>query len=154
MKPLIVLLSSFFIALIGIKLISKKFNGHLSARIAMAIMLSFTAIGHFMFTEGMAAMIPDFLPMKVGLVYLTGIVEILLAIGLLVPKTTRISAWVLILFFLLILPANINAAIENINYQTGELNGNGLDYLWFRVPLQLFFIAWVYFAAIKKKTLT
>ncbi len=39
--------------------------------------------------------------------------------------------------------------MENINYQTGELDGNGLDYLWFRIPLQVFFIVWVFFTAIK-----
>ena len=54
------------------------------------------------------------------------------------------------LFFIAILPANIKASMENINYQTGELDGIGLEYLWFRIPLQLFFIVWVFFTAIKR----
>ena len=116
----------------------------------MAAMLLFTAMGHFMFTEGMAAMMPDFVPFKKEMVYATGVLEILFAIGLLIPILKIRTAWLLILFFILILPANIKAAAENINYQTGELNGNGLDYLWFRIPLQIFFILWVYFTTIKR----
>jgi hypothetical protein len=50
------------------------------------------------------------------------------------------------------LPANIKAAINNINYQTGALNGNGPSYLWFRIPLQLFFIFWVYHFAFLKNS--
>ena len=60
----------------------------------------------------------------------------------------------LILFFIAILPANIKASLENINYQTGELNGNGIEYLWFRIPLQIVFILWVYFTTIKKTKIT
>jgi len=153
MKPLIVLLGTFIIALITIKILKKKYNWQLAGRIAMAVMLSFTAIGHFIFTEGMTAMIPDFFPFKRELVYATGILEIIFAIGLLIPKIQLKTGWVLILFFIAILPANIKASLENINYQTGELDGNGLEYLWFRIPLQILFIAWIYFTTIKERTL-
>ncbi len=151
MKPLIVLISSFLIGLILIKLLNKKFNWQLAGRIAMAVMLLFTAIGHFVFVEGMTAMIPDFIPLKRELVYVTGILEITFGLGLLIPKLKIKSGWILILFFITILPANIKASMENINYQTGELDGSGLEYLWFRIPLQVFFIVWVFFTAIKNK---
>jgi hypothetical protein len=37
--------------------------------------------------------------------------------------------------------------MRRVNYETGELDGPGLAYLWFRVPLQVFFVGWVgYFA--------
>ncbi|MEQ8422265.1 MAG: DoxX family protein [Arenibacter algicola] len=122
----------------------------MAGQIAMAAMLLFTSLGHFMFTEGMAAMMPEFIPLKKEMVYFTGVMEILFAIGLLIPRLKTPTAWLLMLFFILILPANIKAAVENINYQTGELNGSGIDYLWFRVPLQIIFILWVYFTTLKK----
>jgi uncharacterized membrane protein len=122
----------------------------LAGQIAMAAMLLFTSLGHFMFTEGMAAMMPEFIPLKKEMVYFTGVMEILFAIGLLIPRLKTPTAWLLMLFFILILPANIKAAVENINYQTGELNSSGIDYLWFRVPLQIIFILWVYFTTLKK----
>lgn len=149
MKPLIVLISVFVIGIFVIKLRTKKTDWKLAGRIAMSAMLMFTAVAHFIFTDGMAQMIPDFFPFKKELIYLTGILEILFAVGLLIPRTKTITGWTLIVFFLVILPANIKASMENINYQTGELDGNGIEYLWFRIPLQLFFIAWVFFTVIK-----
>lgn len=150
MKTLIVLLVTFLLSLILIKFIKGQLSLALAAQIAMAAMLVFAAIGHFAFTHGMAQMLPNFIPAKKELVYLTGVMEIGFAIGLLIPKYRITVAWLLIIFFILILPANIKAALENINYQTGELNGKGTSYLWFRIPLQLFFILWVYFSTLKK----
>ena len=149
MKPLIVLLLSFTISLIVIKITNKEYDFALSARIAMSIMLVFTAIGHFAFTKGMSMMIPQFIPFKENFVYLTGIFEILLAIGLLIPKLKVLSGWALIVFLLLMLPANIYASLNNVNYQKGTFNGHGIIYLWFRIPLQILFIIWVYISAIR-----
>lgn len=150
MKPLIVLLVSFLIALLVLYLRSKKIQWPLAGRIAMSVMLLFTSLAHFMFSEGMATMVPDFIPMKIEMVLATGVLEILFAIGLLIPKLKVRTAWLLLIFFILIFPANIKAAMENINFQTGELDGNGPSYLWFRVPLQVFFIMWVYLTTIRK----
>ncbi|WP_435624074.1 DoxX family protein [Flagellimonas sp.] len=149
MKPLIVLLSSFVIAIFVVKLIYKKYDFALSARIAMAIMLCFTAMGHFVYTKGMSMMIPEFIPFKISFVHLTGIFEILLAFGLLIPRLKVISGWILIIFLLLMLPANIYAAIHQVNYQKGTFDGNGLSYLWFRIPLQILFIVWTYLSSIR-----
>lgn len=149
MKPLIVLIAVFLIASLLLKLFGKEVNYPLAGRIAMASMLAFTAIGHFAFTAGMAAMIPDVIPGKSAVVYFTGVLELLFAIGLLLPVYRTQLAWLLIIFFILVLPANIKASLEHINYQTGEANGNGPAYLWVRIPMQLFFIGWVYFAAIR-----
>ncbi len=112
-------------------------------------MLIFTSIAHFAFTKGMEMMLPDFITFKTTAVYLTGVIEIVAAIGLFIPKFQIITAWLLITFFVLILPANIYAAIKEIDYQKGTSDGNGLNYLWFRIPLQILFIVWVYLSTIK-----
>lgn len=149
MKPLIVLLSVFMISLLITKIFKNAFDIALSGRVAMSAMLVFTAIGHFAFNKGMTMMLPDFIPFKAQVVYLTGIIEIAAAIGLFIPSLRIVTAWFLIAFFILILPANIHAAIKQIDYQKGTFDGNGLIYLWFRVPLQLLFITWTYLSAIK-----
>lgn len=149
MKPLIVLLSSFLISVFVIKFIAKEYNIALAARIAMSSMLVFTAIGHFLFTKGMSMMIPKFIPFKESFVYLTGIFEVLLAIALLIPKLKVMSGWALIIFLLLMLPANVYASMNNINYQKGTFDGHGPAYLWFRIPLQIVFIIWIYLSAIR-----
>ena len=149
MSPLLVLTGAFVLALLATKYFTKAFRYPLSGRIAMSVMLLFTATGHFLFPQGMALMIPDFIPFKREVVLLTGLIEIAAAIGLLVPRLQVITAWLLIAFFILVLPANIHAAIQHIDYQTGARTGNGIAYLWFRIPLQVFFILWTYFSAIR-----
>jgi uncharacterized membrane protein len=151
MAPLIVLLATFIIAIFAIKIIYKNYDMALAARIAMSVMLLFTSVGHFAFTHGMTMMMPDFIPFKTQLVYITGVLEILAAVGLQIPRLRVLTAWLLILFFVLLLPANINAAIKNIDFQKGTFEGKGANYLWFRVPLQILFIVWTYISSIKIK---
>lgn len=149
MKPLIILLSVFTLSLFGTKIFYGHYNFALSGRIAMSVMLVFTAIAHFAFTKGMEMMLPDFIPYKTATVYLTGIIELVAATGLFIPNFRVLTAWLLIVFFILILPANIYAAIKHIDHQKATFKGNGPGYLWFRVPLQILFIIWTYLSAIK-----
>lgn len=114
----------------------------------MSVMLLFTAMGHFMYKKGMKMMLPDFIPFKTITVYLTGIFEISLAIGLFIPNLRILSGWVLIAFFIFVLPSNIYAAMKKIDYQKATFDGNGLVYLWFRIPLQILFIVWTYWVAV------
>jgi len=151
MMPLIVLLATFSLSLLILRWIRHQFLYALAGRIAMSVMLLFTAVGHFAFTEGMAMMLPPFVPYKQEVVYFTGLVEIAAAFGLLIPRFRLVTAWLLIVFFILVLPANIYAAIEHVDYQHASLDGNGPVYLWFRIPLQAFFIIWVYLSAIRRR---
>ena len=148
MKPLFVLLITFIISLLVIYLGTGLMAFSISGKVAMSVMLLFTAYGHFVFSKGMTLMIPDFIPYKLHVVYLTGIIEIGAATGLLIPDIERLVSWLLILFFIVIIPANIKAAVNHIDYQKGNFEGRGPAYLWFRIPLQLFFISWVYFFGI------
>jgi uncharacterized membrane protein len=149
MKPLVILLAVFGIAIFILRVVLHHYDIAMAARIAMAAMLLFTALGHFMFTRGMVMMLPGFIPFRTGMVYLTGIIEIGAAIGLLAPGLRVLTGWFLIAFFVLLLPANIYAAMNKVNIGKGSFDGDGVNYLWFRVPLQILFIAWVYFCAIR-----
>ena len=77
MKPLLVLLISFGLAIFAIKIFTLRVDFVLAARIAMSFMLLFTASGHFAFPRGMMMMIPSFIPFRLALVYITGIIEII-----------------------------------------------------------------------------
>jgi|SRR5690625_133028 len=150
MKPFIVLLIVFVLSLLGVRLLRGNYEFGLAGRIAMAAMLMFTVIGHFAFADGMTMMLPEFIPYKKAMDQLTGILEIAAAIGLFVPNIRQLIGCLLIVFFVIILPANIYAAIHQIDYQNSTFDGNGVNYLWFRVPLQFLFIGWVYFSSIYK----
>ena len=149
MKPLVVLIAVFLISLFIIKATQGKYEYALAGRIAISCMLLFTSIAHFAFTKGLSMMLPGFVPYKTEIVYFTGVIEVLAAIALLIPVSTRAAGWLLIVFFLMLLPANIYASINHVDYQKGTFDGNGLKYLWFRVPLQILFIAWTYFSAVR-----
>ncbi|SFU72615.1 Uncharacterized membrane protein [Pustulibacterium marinum] len=148
MKPLFVLLIATLIAVTVYKLVNGTYNLPLAASIGMSIMLLFTAMGHFMFTKGMAMMIPDFIPYKAALVYVTAFIELCGAIALHISSFQKVTAWLLIFFFIMMLPANIYAALKHVDYQNATYTGNGLNYLWFRIPLQFVYIAWVYLSSI------
>jgi uncharacterized membrane protein len=143
MKPLIVLIAAFVISLLGCWLVDHHFNIYLAGQIAMTCMLFFTTIGHFLFPKGMTMMIPPFIPFKKTMVYITGIMEILMGFGLLIPSTQVSVGWALVFFFILVLPSNIYAAIKQVDYQRANYQGKGLSYLWFRIPMQIFLITWV-----------
>lgn len=149
MKPLIVLILSFIISSVTTYFIGGSSDYILSGNIAMCVMLCFTATAHFAFKKGMQMMMPGFIPYKSALVFITGIVEIILGIGLLFKEFHYTVSWIIIIFFVLLLPVNINAALKRINYQKANFDGPGIDYLWFRIPLQLVFIVWVWYFGIK-----
>ncbi|CAL1520472.1 hypothetical protein [Chitinophaga sp. MM2321] len=148
MKPLLLLIVVFAATSAISKFVTSNWSLPLSANLAMCPMLCFTALGHFMFPKGMAMMIPPFIPYKTALVYITGIAEVLLGLALLFPALRPYTGYVLIVFFILILPANIYAAIKHIDLEKGTYGGPGPNYLWFRIPMQLFLIAWVYYFSI------
>ena len=149
MKPLVVLLI-VYVAILAFGSHTTFDKGNIFAgNVAMAVMLLFTAIGHFKFKTSMAAMIPLFIPKKVEIVTITGILEILFAIGLSLEITRYYTGIALIIFLLAILPANIYAAKNQINYENLFKAGPGVKYLWFRIPFQFFLIGWVWYFSVR-----
>lgn len=147
MAPLIFLLVSFAILfLINRFALKNRFDLSFVGRAAMSSMLVVTGVSHFTSTDFMVEMMPDFMPFKKETVYLTGVLELLAVAGLLIDKTSRLTSVLLIIFFLAVLPANVAGSIKQVRYGGMEL---GAAYLFFRVPLQIFFILWTYFFGIR-----
>lgn len=143
MKPLIVLLAASLVAACIARGFSGSWSLILAGNIGMCAMLLLTALGHFKFTRGMMNMMPPGIPFKRQLVYFTGIAEMAIGLALLFPTTRPWAGGAMIFLLCVMLPANIYAARNHINYETGAFDGPGPGYLWFRIPLQLFFIAWI-----------
>ena len=149
MAPLIILLVTFA----ALYLLDRfALNGRLGlsfiGRASMAVMLIATGVSHFTNTNEMAAMMPDFIPAKRELVYFTGICELLAVPGLLWDKTARITSIMLLIFFVLILPANIAGSLKQVQFGGMEY---GPWYLLFRIPLQMLFIWWVWYFGIRRR---
>jgi uncharacterized membrane protein len=151
MKPFFILIGVFIISLAVIYFIPSS-DFLLAGNIALATMLLFTSVGHFAFTKGMTMMLPEIIPLKKFWVYATGIFEVIAAIGLLIAKYRVVTGWILIVFFVVMLPANIYAAVKRVDHEKGNHEGKGTSYLWIRIPLQVLFISWVYYFAIANES--
>jgi len=147
MTPLIFLLATFGLLFAVNKFfLNNKLTLSFIGRATLAVMLIVTGTAHFTSTDLMVEMLPEFLPFKREIVYFTGICELLAVIGLLWDKTSKITAVLLMIFFLAILPANIVGSMKQV--QLGGME-NGALYLLFRVPLQILFILWAYYFGIR-----
>jgi uncharacterized membrane protein len=108
----------------------------------------FTGLSHFFMPEEMAQLLPPVIPMRIELIYITGVLEILGAIGLLIPGLARLASLGLILFLIGVLPANIYAAFNYVAFGSHEL---GPIYLLARIPFQLFLIGWAYYFGLRSE---
>ncbi len=152
MIPFIILLVSFgLIFVINKFLLGGKLSLSFVGRVSLAIMLLATGIAHFTSTDVMVEMLPEFLPLKREIIYLTGVLELSAAIGLLIDKTAKLTSVLLIIFFIAILPANIIGSLKQVSLGGMEI---GAIYLLFRIPLQILFIFWAYYFGIRLNTFT
>ncbi|WUH99637.1 hypothetical protein OHR68_40140 [Spirillospora sp. NBC_00431] len=111
---------------------------------AMAGMLVLTGVVRFVpdsvaampSAEELARMVPPFVPFPLAMVYLSGVLELLIAAGLVMARTRWSAAAGLALMLPLLLPANIYAALNDI-----PLNGAEATPLWFRIPQQAAYVA-------------
>ena len=98
-----------------------------------------TGIKHFTEPEWFLQIVPPCLPYKLELVYISGFLEILLGVMLLIPATRFYAAWGLILLLIAVYPANIYLAQTN----GAAMNTTPLV-AWGRLPFQFVFIALAY----------
>lgn len=147
MAPLIILLVSFCLLWgLNVYIFKRSLSNARIGCISMGIMLLFTGAAHFFKTGEMVAMMPDFIPFKTEIVYLTGLLEIGAALSLIFQIKARLVSMLLIVFFFAVLPANIVGSMKQIALGGMEY---GTAYLYFRIPFQLLLIWWVYYFGIK-----
>ena|SRR5215207_6622191 len=149
MAPLIFLLGTFaLLYLINRFLLARRLSLSFIGRVSMAVMLIVTGVSHFTNTQQMVDMMPDFMPAKREMIYFTGVCELLAVIGLIWNKTSRLASILLIIFYALVLPANIVGSLKSV--PIGGMDYGPL-YLLFRIPLQIFFIWWVWYFGARRK---
>jgi uncharacterized membrane protein len=118
-----------------------------AAAIGLALMFVFTGVGHFIQTQPMSQMLPPWVPERVLLIYLTGILEFALAVGFVARTSRRLTGWVAAVMLVVFFPANLYAAINQV-----PMGGHswGPVYLLIRAPLQLAIGLWVYWFTIRR----
>ena len=145
MAPLLVLVAGWLLLRAAGRLGVKPLSCWRSAgRGASAGMFMFTGATHFSpMKHDYAAMIPEPLPKSLPLIYLTGLLQIAGAIGLLVPALRRLAGVGLAAQLVAMFPANVYAARKGIPFR-----GRPPTPLAVRAPVQLAFISAVWWTAI------
>src|SRR5262245_39633177 len=106
---------------------------HAATRVGLAVMFVFTSVAHFnRMRPDLIRMVPPRFPNPGALVTLSGIAEIVGALGLLLPQVSRWAAIALALMLVALFPANVHAAQAGVT-----LGGRPATPLLFRLPLQL-----------------
>jgi len=121
-------------------------NASTAGRIGIAAVFAFTALGHFVKRDEMAAMLPSSIPSRPAIIIVSGVFEALLAILLLMPSYSKMAGIAVCAFLVLVTPVNVFAAIRRVNFG-GHAAGPG--YLWVRIPLQAVLVIWTYWFAIR-----
>jgi uncharacterized membrane protein len=109
------------------------------ARRGLAAAMIVAGLSHFARVDPFVQHLPDWVPAREALVYLTGAVEV--ALGVALMRSTRHRARVgrvVSAYLVAVFPANIYVAVAHVDVsgQPGGLQA------WLRLPLQVLFVAW------------
>jgi uncharacterized membrane protein len=112
----------------------------------LALLFVGAGVLHFVAPAPYLRIMPPYLPTPLLLVYISGAAEIAGGIGLLLPATRRLAGWGLLALLVAVFPANVYML---------QAHGTGMAVplwaLWLRLPLQLVLMAWVGWAALKRR---
>jgi uncharacterized membrane protein len=138
MAPLIALVVGTALARLAGLVGAAALDGwHPALRVGLALMFVVTGVAHFApaYRRDMIAMVPPALPRPDLLVAVTGVLELVGAVGLLVPATARWAAAGLALLMLAMFPANVSAARRRLT-----LGGKPVTPLGPRTVEQILFV--------------
>jgi uncharacterized membrane protein len=112
-------------------------------RWALAGLLALAGVGHFLVPEEFLGQVPPWVPAREAVVYVSGVVELLLAVALVaLPRHRVLVGWVVAAFFVVIFPGNVSQAV------TGA-DAFGLDTplaRWTRLAFQPVLVVWALWA--------
>ena len=107
----------------------------------LAVVMTLAGVNHFVSPTTYVGMMPAVLPAPLALVYISGVAEMIVGLGLLPRRTRKLAAWGLVALLVAVFPANINMAVNALPLGDRSVP---MWALWARLPLQLVLIAWAY----------
>lgn len=134
---LLVLLLATAAAAVALTL-RRRFSLRLAAGWGMAVAMCFAGLSHLLMPAPFVQHLPPWVPLREGLVLVTGVLEIALGAALLRRQPGRRRAGVLLAAYLVaVFPANVYVAVAGV-----EIDGMPAASSWLRLPLQILFVAW------------
>ena len=117
--------------------------GRKIALLLLAAFWFFGGVNHFVSPDFYVGIMPPYLPAHLELVWLTGILEIVGGIAVLVPATRELAGWFLIALLVAFMPVHIHMVAHPEIYVP---QGVPMWALWARFPVQALFVAWAWWA--------
>jgi len=114
----------------------------------LALLFATAGVLHFLRPDGYLAIVPHFLPAPRALVFASGACEILLGLGLLLPRTRAVAGIGLIALLVAVFPANVQMLL---NAQAAGAARWWQVALWLRLPLQAVLALWVFRVAVARR---
>lgn len=114
-----------------------------TARFFSGPVMFIAGLNHFLMPSVYDAIIPDALPNRRGLTYLSGAMEMASAIGTMIPSTRKTAGLLLMATLIAVFPANVQMALNADRYPAIP---GGRTTLAARLPLQVLFIYWAWIA--------
>ncbi len=115
-------------------------------RYVMGLIYVVAGIAHFLAPKTFARAVPPQLPSPVGLVYISGVAELVLGVGVVFDRTRRASAWGLVALLAAVFPANVHLARSDtlddlVPERYADIARIGA---WLRLPFQPVLMAWAW----------
>jgi len=104
-----------------------------------ALIFISAGIMHFLRPEIFLKIMPLWVPRPRFMVYASGFFEILFGVLLLIPATSTLAAWGLILLLIAVFPANLHMALNS-----DQFSRIPTWLLYARLPLQFVLIGWAW----------
>ncbi|WNZ59596.1 MULTISPECIES: DoxX family protein [Myxococcus] len=105
----------------------------------LALLMVGAGLNHFRAPRMYERIMPPYLPFHGPLVFWSGVAEVLLGVGLVIPQTSPLAARGLIALFIAVLPANLYMAQHPERFRKIPP-----ALLWLRLPLQAVLILWAW----------
>ncbi|EMA06498.1 DoxX family protein [Haloferax denitrificans] len=115
-------------------------------RYVMGALYVLAGVMHFVVPNAYAQVVPPVFPAALALVYVSGVAEIALGVGVVFRRTQRAAAWGLVALLVAVFPANVYMATSDIVLEgvPAALREPSDAALWLRLPLQGVLVAWAW----------
>lgn len=143
----LLLISPWLLALLAQRLGLPNISTRSAGIWGLGIAFLFFALGHFVQTDQMVQLLPLIIPFRKELIWLTGLLEIVIAFMLFFQTTRRTAAKIAFTMLVVFFPANVYGALNSVDFGGHAL---GWIYLLVRLPLQLLLLFWAYWFGFRR----
>jgi len=106
----------------------------------MAVLYVGAGVNHFVSPAFYVAIMPPYIPWHLEMVWLSGVAEIVLGVGVLIPKTRRVAGWLI----LAMLAVFMTVHVHMLTAPEGTFDEVPRWALWLRIPMQGVLALWAW----------